>query len=74
MDRLVPAQVADQEGESSMSLSEMDRTGVAISCFILARCLELGLGSEMSIDKAKLYYDKVSCIARTYFRKAWSLT
>ena len=56
MDRSGPP---NEEGESSMALSQLDRTGIAVSCFVLARCLELGLGLDMSIDKAKHYYSKV---------------
>ena len=49
-----------EEGEASMEPSQMDRTGVAISCFIMGRCLELGLGLDANLEKAKHYYSKVS--------------
>jgi len=49
-----------EEGDDGMELSQVDKTGVAISCFILARCLELGLGLDANPEKATEYYSKVS--------------
>lgn len=44
------------------SLSSLERQGVALACFTLARCLQLGRAVEKDRDKALEYFTKVKCI------------
>ena len=40
------------------SLSQLDRKGVALGCFVLARCLQLGQAVAKNERKAYEYYNK----------------
>lgn len=56
--------ICDLEKEKAQSLQEqflpeLVYRGIAIACFIIARCLQLGQGIEKSDGKAKEYFDKV---------------
>ena len=43
-------------------LTQLDCVGVAVGCFVMARCLELGQGITQNLTKAKQFYDK-ACVA-----------
>ena len=43
----------------SIALSKWDCMGVAMACFVFARCLQLGNAVEKNEDKARAYYEKV---------------
>ena len=43
-------------------LSCLDRRGIAVGCFVLARCLQLGQAVGKNEDKAQQYYSKVCVI------------
>ena len=50
------------QGLQEQFLPELVHRGIAIACFVMARCLQLGQGIEKSDEKAKEYFDKVECI------------
>ena len=43
---------------SASPLSPLDRKGVALGCFVLARCLQLGQAVTKNDEKAHEYYTK----------------
>lgn len=59
------SRICDLDQEAAQVLQEqfiphLVHRGIAISCFVLARCLQLGQGIERSEEKAKMYFDKVT--------------
>lgn len=50
---------ASETTTPSVSLSPLECRGVALCCFVLARCLELGLAVGKNVSKAQEYYLKV---------------
>ena len=42
------------------SLSALERQGVALACFTLARCLQLGHALDQDQERALQYYTKAS--------------
>lgn len=55
------AAVATTDGGECV-LSALDRKGVAVGCFVLARCLQLGQAVARNEQKAHEYYTKATRI------------
>ena len=51
--------VAGTDGEVCV-VSALDRKGVAVGCFVLARCLQLGQAVARNEQKAHKYYTKAT--------------
>lgn len=49
---------ASENTTSPLSLSPLECRGIALCCFVLARCLELGLAVAKNVPKAQEYYLK----------------
>ncbi len=48
--------------------------GIAVACFIYARCLDLGRGTKVNKDLAQTYYKRVSASSNHISSEAVSLT
>ena len=48
------------------SLSALERQGVALACFTLARCLQLGHALDQDQERALQYYTKASLYIYTH--------
>ena len=53
-----------EPGSDATPLSSLDHKGIAVGCFVLARCLQLGQAVGKNEDKAHQYYSKV-CVVKT---------
>ena len=60
-EEVTSAAVVSTNGEECDSaLSALDRKGVAVGCFVLARCLQLGQAVARNEQKAHEYYTKAT--------------
>ena len=48
-----------EQTDDVRSLSLLERQGVALACFTLGRCLQLGQAVDQDLDKALQYFTKV---------------
>ena len=62
---MINFRVSDVVADPS-SLSLLECQGVALGCFTLARCLQLGQAVRQNEEKAMQYYSKASVHAGNY--------
>lgn len=59
---MIQCSVCESASDDAGSLSVLERKGMALACFTLARCFQLGQAVTQDLDKAMEYFTKVSLL------------